>query len=103
MWAAFINTEQAKDLPGLVITLIPMLLFVPGFLFGAFEYGRLAGIILMAVASGFSWGVRICLFGTNLAVKEVWGDWLIGASFALVNVVLIPYWERLAVVRGSVR
>ncbi|KZT69630.1 hypothetical protein DAEQUDRAFT_765228 [Daedalea quercina L-15889] len=101
LWAAFINTEQAKNLPELVMTLIPMLLFIPGFLFGAFEYGRLAGIILMSVASGFSWGVRICLFGTNLAVKEIWGDWLIGASFALVTVILIPYWERLAVTVAS--
>ncbi|KAH9920922.1 uncharacterized protein B0H18DRAFT_880613 [Fomitopsis serialis] len=97
MWAAFVSTESAKDLPELVITLIPMLLFVPGFLFGAYEYGRLAGVILLVVASGFSWGVRICLFGTNLAVKEIWGAWLIGTAFALVHVILIPYFERLAV------
>ena len=98
MWAAFINTEPAKDLPELVIALIPILLFFPGFAFGLYEYGRLAGVILICVASGFSWGVRICLFAPNLAVKEIWGDWLIGAAFALVNVCLIPHWERIAVV-----
>ena len=98
VWAAFINTEPAKDLPELVIALIPILLFFPGFAFGLYEYGRLAGVILICVASGFSWGVRICLFAPNLAVKAIWGDWLIGAAFALVNVCLIPHWERIAVV-----
>ena len=98
VWAAFINTEPAKDLPELVIALIPMLLFFPGFAFGLFEYGRLAGVILICVASGFSWGVRICMFAPDLAVKEIWGNWLIGAAFALVNVCLIPHWERIAVV-----
>ncbi|KAH9834129.1 uncharacterized protein C8Q71DRAFT_797933 [Rhodofomes roseus] len=97
MWTAFVNTESAKNISELVVTLIPILLFVPGFLFGAYAYGRLAGIILITIASGFSWGVRICLFGTDLAVKEIWAAWLIGTSFALVNVILIPQWERLAV------
>lgn len=98
VWAAFINTEPANDLPELVITLIPMLLFFPGFAFGLYEYGRLAGVILICIASGFSWGVRICMFAPNLAVKELWGSWLIGTAFALVNVCLIPHWERIAVV-----
>ncbi|EPT00405.1 hypothetical protein FOMPIDRAFT_1049725 [Fomitopsis schrenkii] len=101
MWAAFINTEPANDLPELVITLIPMLLFFPGFAFGLYEYGRLAGVILICIASGFSWGVRICMFAPNLAVKELWGSWLIGTAFALVNVCLIPHWERIAVAIGS--
>ena len=103
VWAAFINTELAKDLPELVIALVPMLLFFPGFAFGLFEYGRLAGVILICVASGFSWGVRICMFAPDLAVKAIWGDWLIGTAFALVNVCLIPHWERIAVVRALKR
>lgn len=100
MWAALINTEPAKNLSDLVLTLVPVLLFIPGFLFGLFNYGRLAGVILITVASGFSWGVRICLFRSDLLVREVYGDWLIGTAFAFLNVCLVPYFERIAVVRS---
>lgn len=101
LWAALINTESAKNLSDLVITLVPVCLFVPGFLFGFFNYGRLAGVILICIASGFSWGVRICLFRSDLLVREVYGDWLIGTAFAFLNVLLIPHFERIAVAIAS--
>ncbi|EED83911.1 predicted protein [Postia placenta Mad-698-R] len=97
VWAAMINTESSKSLHDLVLTLVPVCLFVPGFIFGLFPYGRLSGVILITIASGFSWGARICLFRSDLLVREVYGDWLIGTAFALMNVVLVPYYERVAV------
>ncbi|KZT05392.1 uncharacterized protein LAESUDRAFT_813506 [Laetiporus sulphureus 93-53] len=101
LWAAFINTEPADSLSDLVVTLIPVCLFLPGFLFGFHHFGHLAGVILIVVASGFSWGVRICLFREDLLVREVYGDWLIGASFAVIHVLVIPHFERIAVALAS--
>ncbi|PCH36610.1 hypothetical protein WOLCODRAFT_92076 [Wolfiporia cocos MD-104 SS10] len=101
LWAAFINTETAQPVSDWVITLIPVCVFVPGFSFGLFPYGRLAGTILITVASGFSWGARLSLFREDLLVRQVWGDWIIGAAFALINVVLIPHFERTAIALAS--
>ncbi|CCM05218.1 uncharacterized protein FIBRA_07428 [Fibroporia radiculosa] len=101
LWVAFINTEPADAFSDWVLTLVPVCIFVPGFLFGLFNYGRLAGVILIAIASGFSWGVRICLFRPDLLIHQVWGNWVFSAAFALLNLLFVPHFERLAVAFAS--
>ncbi|KAI0919081.1 hypothetical protein AcW1_003448 [Taiwanofungus camphoratus] len=98
LWAAFINTESAQALSDMVITLIPVCLFVPGFLFGLFDYGRLAGTILLNLASGYSIGIRICLFRENLIIHHelVYGNWLISSACAFLNVLFMILKEEIA-------
>ncbi|KAH9919062.1 hypothetical protein B0H21DRAFT_232552 [Amylocystis lapponica] len=90
-WAAFINTESAHTLSDRVVTIIPVCAFVLAFTFGLFNFGRFAGVMLLALMGGFSVGVRIVLFrpGLLVPVSHNWGNWLIAAAFGVLGLLVL--------------
>ena len=91
VWTAFINTESARGLSDTVLTLVPVCTASIGFAFGFFDYGRLAGVMLLALEGGLSFAMRLMLFGPNLTVpvNHLYGDWLIIAAFGVFGLFVL--------------
>lgn len=91
MWTAFINTESAKGLSDTVVTLVPVCTAFVGFVFGLYDYGRLAGVMLLALEGGLSFAMRVMLFreGLVIPVRSLWGDWLIIAAFGVFGLFVL--------------
>ncbi|KAG6834001.1 hypothetical protein H0H93_012660, partial [Arthromyces matolae] len=89
-WAALINTLNSTGLPDAVLTAIVLSFFVVGFVFGLFDIGHGAGITLIGILGGLSFGVRVVLLRPGLLVngteKGEYGiNWVVVALFGVLG------------------
>ncbi|KAK0430431.1 hypothetical protein EV421DRAFT_1912909 [Armillaria borealis] len=65
-WAAIINSINNDGVSDIVLTSITLGFIFLGFCFGAFEFARLGGIILIVLNGGLAFGIRIVLLKEGL-------------------------------------
>ena len=103
MWTAFINTISADSLPDLVLTIIVLVAFAIGFFLGMVGFGRMAGVILLGVLSGFSIGLRIVLLRPGLLIPRYVANWLLLVVFMIIGLALIFFRQRMGLVSSAGR
>jgi hypothetical protein len=72
---------SADGIPDIFLTLLVLGFFAAGFILGCFEVGKLAGMVLLGITGGISFGIRLMLFRSGLLIPV--GDDGSGAGFAL--------------------
>ncbi|PSR72704.1 hypothetical protein PHLCEN_2v11399 [Hermanssonia centrifuga] len=97
IWAAFNNTVGADSISDFVLTLISVGSFVLGFFLGVFDVGRIAGMTMLGFLGGFSIGIRIVLFRSDLLIHTFFVNWLIITVLGIVGFLLVIAKQRAAI------
>ena len=101
VWASFANSIGPGGISDIVITIISIVSFALGFFIGLFELGYAVGIATIALLGGFSIGVRIVLFRSDLLFHAYFGNWLVITGCGLVCFLLLLIKQRAAIVSTS--
>jgi hypothetical protein len=97
-----VNTLDNIGISDIILTVLVLVLFALGFLFGLLEVGRIAGVLQLGIQGGLAIGIRIVLLRSLLLVPEstaFFVNWLLIALCGLVCAILVIWKQRAGLVR----
>lgn len=101
-WSVFVNTLDNVGISDIILTVLVLVLFALGFLFGLLEMSRMAGILQLGIQGGLTIGIRIVLLRNLLLVPNATAffvNWLLIAFCGLVCAILVIWKQRVGLVR----
>jgi len=96
-WAAFINTISSQGVPDLALDGIVWGFFVLGFVFGLFEFARIAGIACLGAVGGIALGLRIVLFKNELIIHVIFVNWIVVIACGVCGLLLVLCAQRIGI------
>ncbi|KAG2153250.1 hypothetical protein DEU56DRAFT_474686 [Suillus clintonianus] len=103
-WSVFVNTLDNVGISDITLTVLVLVLFCLGFLFGLLEVGRMAGVLQLGIQGGLAIGIRIVLLRKLLLIPDpaaFFVNWLLIAFCALASAILVIWKQRAGLLLGS--